>query len=86
MKKRAFEKLLREAIILEAEEQGARLAGVPTEPVPAEAQARFNASLKTERQTAARETTPEIPVKQESRARRTVLNLCREDGYEKESV
>ena len=70
MKKRAFEKLLREAIILEAEEQGARLAGVPTEPVPADAQARFNASLKTERQTAARETTPEIPVKQESRARR----------------
>ncbi len=70
MKKRAFEKLLREAIILEAEERGARLAGVPTEPVPAEAQARFNASLKTERQTAARETTPEIPVKQESRARR----------------
>lgn len=70
MKKRAFEKLLREAIILEAEEQGARLAGAPTEPVPAEAQARFNASLKTERQTAARETVQEIPVKQESRARR----------------
>ena len=70
MKKRAFEKLLREAIILEAEEQGARLAGVPTEPVPEEAQARFNASLKTERQTAARETVQEIPVKQESRARR----------------
>ncbi len=70
MKKRAFEKLLREAIVLEAEEQGARLAGMPTEPVPAEAQARFDAALKTERQTAAPETTPEIPVKQETRARR----------------
>jgi hypothetical protein len=70
MKKRAFEKLLREAIILEAEEQGARLAGMPTESIPAEAQARFDAALKTERQTAAPETTPEIPVKQETRARR----------------
>ena len=70
MKKRAFEKLLKEAILLEAEEQGERLSSLPHEPVPAEAQARFDAALKTERQTAARETVQEIPVKQESRARR----------------
>ena len=44
MRKKAFEKLLREAILLEAEERGAKIPA-STEPIPAEAQARFDAAL-----------------------------------------
>lgn len=44
MRKRAFEKLLKAAIILEAEEQGARMTA-SDEPIPAAAQARFDAAL-----------------------------------------
>ena len=49
MKRRAFEKLLKDAILLEAEEQGERLSSLPHEPVPAEAQARFDAALNDSR-------------------------------------
>jgi len=46
MRKKAFERLLREAVRLEAKEQGAALMRTPeTEPVPEAAKARFFAAL-----------------------------------------
>ena len=54
MRKKAFERLLREAIILEAEEQGEKLI-LSAEPIPEAAQARFDAALNgsTEKRQAA---------------------------------
>ena len=44
MRNKDFEKLLKEAIIQEAEEQGSAMTP-EAEPIPAEAQARFDAAL-----------------------------------------
>lgn len=50
MRKREFEKLLQQAIIEEAEEQGAIFEASPeTEPIPETAQARFDAALNGKR-------------------------------------
>jgi len=50
MRKREFEKLLKQAIIEEAEEQGAIFEASPeTEPIPETAQARFDAALNGKR-------------------------------------
>ena len=48
MRNKNFDKLLKEAIILDAEEQGARMEP-SAEPIPAEAQARFDAALNGKR-------------------------------------
>ena len=48
MRNKDFEKLLKEAIIQEAEEQG-RMLSAEAEPIPEVAQARFDAALNGKR-------------------------------------
>ncbi len=77
MRKREFEKLLRAAIISEAEEQGAILDATPEiEPIPAEAQARFDAALNGTKQksgqTGSSGAAPERTPKSPKPARRTL--------------
>ena len=63
MRKRTIDRLLREAIIEEAEEQGALLEREPAEPVPADAQARFDAALNGTRKKSKR-TIDDMPSEQ----------------------
>ena len=77
MRKREFEKLLRAAIISEAEEQGAILDATPEiEPIPAESQARFDAALNGTKQksgqTGSSGAAPERTPKSPKPARRTL--------------
>lgn len=62
MRNKEFDKLLKEAIILDAEERGARLEPC-TEPIPAAAQARFDAALNGKRKKPKR-TAAEAPSEQ----------------------